>query len=615
MKSQHLKSYHTFSQLQALYILTIILVISFLVKLGYVYFYTDYTHYLFSDMGEYWKRALYSFNHGDKIDSQWAIWPPFAHITLAWFFKLTSVLGLFDHKLELAIAMNVLLSTLSVLWVYLIAIKLYPSRAYALITSMTYAFFFPLIYLNAFILSEHLSLFMLLLSIVMILYAHTYWLNYFIAGVILSFAIGMRPSFGVIGLPFFIYILLQKQYHIKARFGYALLFSFGYFTFLSFILINNYSNSNGKVGLSANGGLNFYLSACQKQGIVTRYENHSWYIFPPTSSGKPELGVTYENEPFYHQAHYYKLGKACLLSKDTPSWIEKFSRYRYLFADSIFPALTSAKFFRKGLPLFSDIALYMTFIVCLLPLLFFNPFISKENILLLGMTAGVQLVVLYFFNIEQRYLYGFFFVIDLLSILILFSIWNLLCKSSKLGCSILLLIVLPMVLLAWYSVAKKQETTIIKPVGMHIYQDQYNLHTIRQVRNTIKKLDTHITTINFKTTNGLVHEKLGTFNFDTNIFIDFNVSMNVLQEGNYTFIVVSDDGFQLKLDQKFIDTYTGGRAAGLNKSQYFLSRGAHDFDLSYFQGGGPMAIRSYYEIDGKRFFIGEDSEYMCFSSK
>jgi len=34
MKSQHLKSYHTFSQLQALYILTIILVISFLVKLA-----------------------------------------------------------------------------------------------------------------------------------------------------------------------------------------------------------------------------------------------------------------------------------------------------------------------------------------------------------------------------------------------------------------------------------------------------------------------------------------------------------------------------------------------------------------------------------------------------
>jgi len=612
MKSQNLQNSSTLSQLHAFYILTALLVISFLVKLGYVYFYTDYTHYLFSDMGEYWKRALYSFNHGDKVDGQWAIWPPFAHITLAWFFKLTHVLGVFEQKLELAIAMNVLLSTLSVLWIYLIALKLYPSRAYALTASTIYAFFFPLIYFNAFILSEHLSLFMLLLSIVIVLYAHTHWLNYFITGAILSFAIGMRPSFGVIGLPFFIYILFQKKRLKNARFGYALLFSLGYLFFLLFIIINNYSNSDGKVGLSANGGLNFYLSACQKQGIVTRYGSSSWYVFPPSSSGKPELGVTYESEPFYHQAHYYQLGKSCIASKNAPSLQEKFSRYHYLFNDSMFPALTSAKFFKEGMPLFSNIALYMTFILLLFPLLFFDRLISKSTVLFLGMIAFVQLFVLFFFNIEQRYLYGFFFIIDLLSTLILFSIWNQLCKSSKLGCSVLLLMILPIILFPWYTTMHPTKVAPTMQISMHIYKDKNNLYKIEQNRNTIKALDTEITTINFKTTHGLVHETMGTFDFDTNIFIDFNTSMYVLQEGNYTFIIVSDDGFQLNIDQNPIAVYPKGRAAGLNQVRHSLPKGKHQFDLSYFQGRGLIAIRAYYEIAGKRFHIGEDSEYIHF---
>ena len=147
---------------------------------------------------------------------------------------------------------------------------------------------------------------------------------------------------------------------------------------------------------------------------------------------------------------------------------------------------------------------------------------------------------------------------------------------------------------------------------MHIYKDKNNLYLIDQNRNTMKTFDTGITTINFKTTHGLVHETMGRFDFDTNIFIDFNTSMHVLQEGNYTFIIVSDDGFQLNIDQNPIAVYPKGRAAGLNQVKYSLPKGRHQFDLSYFQGAGPMAIRAYYEINGKRFFIGEDSEYLKF---
>jgi len=598
------------SSLHATYILTALLIISFLIKLGYVYFYTDYSHYLFSDMNEYWKRALHSFEQGDLADDQWAIWPPFAHITLAWFFKLTYAFGIFEHKLELAIAINVLLSTLSVLWIYLIALKLYPSRTYALITSTTYAFFFPLIYLNAFILSEHLSLFTLLLSIVLLLYADKHWLNYLISGMILAFSIGIRPSFGVIGLPFFLYILSLKKHLGTIRYWYALLFSLGYIFFLSFILVNNYSNSRGKVGLSANGGLNFYLSACQKQGIVTQYGRHSWYILPPSSVGKPELGMTHETEPFYHQSHYYRLGWSCLMSEDAPSVTERLSRFQYLYTGSMFPAATNAGFFRTGTALFSHIALYMTFVLLLLPFLLFDRLASKPNILLLGMIASIQLIVLYFFNIEQRYLYGFFFVIDLLSILILFSIWDRICKTSKLGCSILLMLIITLVVS--YIFRPHTKIDIPMKVSMHIYQNKKDLHRIDQSRDISSELQTNIPTIDFKTTYGLEHEDLGKFNFDTNIFIDFNSSIHIMQEGNYTFVIVSDDGFRLDIDKKTIAMYLGGRAAGLNKVKHFLPIGDHHFDLSYFQGKGPMAIRAYYERDGKRFYIGEDSKYIHF---
>ncbi|RLA59355.1 MAG: hypothetical protein DRQ78_10705, partial [Epsilonproteobacteria bacterium] len=122
-------------------ILVAIITFSFIIKLIYVFYFSEYSQYLYSDMGGYWNRALASYAGDNTSIGQWSIWPPFPHMTLAWFFKVLYVLGLENHKLEATMFMNVLLSTMTVIFVYLIARKLDDSKNYALIVVVIYAFF------------------------------------------------------------------------------------------------------------------------------------------------------------------------------------------------------------------------------------------------------------------------------------------------------------------------------------------------------------------------------------------------------------------------------------------------------------------------------------------
>jgi hypothetical protein len=594
------------------YLLSMLLVSSFFLKIIYVFNFTAYAEYVVTDMAGYWNRALHSLEQGDNLTSQWNVWPPLAHITLAWFFKVLSFLGLFEDKLALAMICNVLMSTLSTLWVYLMALKLYPSKLYALLSSSIYAFFFPLVYLNAFILSEHLSLFILLLSIVLLLYAQNRIWIYFLSGVLLAFAIGIRPSFGMIGLVFFVFIFFSEGKFQWYKIKQAIVFTFGYMLVLGMVVMHNNRISHGELmSLSSNGGMNFYMTACQYHKLLTYDHGVEWYVSPPSTMGKPELGIKYENVPLHHQKFYYKKGYECL--EDNPiSFIKRLKRFENLFTDTMFPSFNSAKYFDELFPFFSKITWYMALLLLLFPLLIYDKKIKNEVVLLFLGTIFAQLIVLFFFNIEQRYLYGFFFAIELLSLLIVFRFIYFIGNHRFVhNAWVFMIIVIGVYIINYYTKGGYIDASK-KQITMTLYQDKNNLTNINQKRETIKEFKDKINTINFKTTKGLIHEDLGDFNFKTNVFIDFNVKMNILKSTKYMFLIVSDDGFILKIDSKKIRSFYGARAATLNKEGRFLKKGLHHYRLTYYQGGGPMAVRAYYEVEGKRFLIGEDSAYVEF---
>ena len=593
------------------YILGLLLLVSFVIKYIYVFDYTDYTQYLFSDMGGYWERALESLKQGDHAERQWAIWPPFSHMTLAWFFKFLSLVGLSEYRLESVLTTNILLSVLSTLWVYLIALKLYPSKVYALLSATIYAFFFPLVYLNAFVLSEHLSVFALLASIVLILYARDSWMEYLLAGVILAFSVGMRANFGPLGLPLFVYLLLKKTSSRWRSLFYAISFSTGFFLFLLFIVTNNHANSNGKMSfLSAGGGISYYLAACKPYELVTDYDGYEWTISAPAESGYPEYGIANHTVPFYHQKYYYDQGKLCQ-NKQGITWIDRLKRYRSFFEDSMFPYRYDAALARAGIPLFSQIALGMTFLLFLVPWLFFQRHVSRNTLILLTGLIALQFALHYYYAIEQRYLYGFFFAIVLLSVLVFFHLASMVRKQPLLPLSSALII---LSFFLWKNHTVFPEERAGLPITMSIYQDSFPLKDIDQKRHSKKKYHTHINTISFKNTYKLIHDDLGDFGYEENFFIDFDTSFRVLKEGDYTFVIAFDDGFKLSINQQEIMHVSKSEDIEVRRKNLHLTPGSPiDYRLSYYQGDGDLGIRAYYEVDGKRFFIGEDSSYLHFS--
>jgi len=500
---------------------------------------------------------------------------------------------------------------MTVIFVYLIARKLDDSKNYALIVVVIYAFFFPLIYFNSFILSEHLSIFVLLLSIVLLFYANIQSTSSIVlVGLTLGFSVALRPSLGLVGLAFFIFIYFSNKSTVWKNIQKVLLFSLAFFSLVFFVSIENYKNSNGNVKtLSANGGLTFYFSQCNAHKVSYQHPQGGWYqIIPPRTAWQPELETLRAKKNFYEQSYFYEKGLNCI--QDNPNiWIQNFQRLKHLYFDSMFPGNNKSKFYEVLSPLFSNIAFVLTCLLLLLPLMYFDKYIHKSKLYLLLGVAFSQLLVLYFFNVEQRYLYGFFFVVVLISISIIFNIKR---NFHKIKWWLFTLLFIYLGSFIYYFWQKEVPRQIIE---MQVFQEKSYIRNITQKRTATKSLKEMIPTIDFKTTFALEHNDLGEYPFKENIFIDFFVDFELTEAKHIQFIVASDDGFILYVDDVEKMSYKRGRAVAVNKKYISLKPKKYSLKISYYQGNGPMALRVYYEIDEKRYLAGEDSPYLKFKQK
>lgn len=112
----------------------------------------------------------------------------------------------------------------------------------------------------------------------------------------------------------------------------------------------------------------------------------------------------------------------------------------------------------------------------------------------------------------------------------------------------------------------------------------------------------------------LENSQYGKLGYTTNFFLDIRTEMLVKKPALYRFEVSSDDGFRLKIDGKTVCEHPGDRPFGASRCSLALSKGRHRFELSYFQGGGPMGLRATYgEASSKRrYIVGEDSDMISF---
>ncbi len=147
-----------------------------------------------------------------------------------------------------------------------------------------------------------------------------------------------------------------------------------------------------------------------------------------------------------------------------------------------------------------------------------------------------------------------------------------------------------------------------------VSQQKGSISHIDTPRNISSKKIFHVSTIDFPETSMLKHKDLGETGYSSNFFIDAFSVMEVKSEGAYLFMVGSDDGFRLKIDNKVMCEHPGNRPMGTNRCKVHLSKKDHTFELAYWQGGGPLGLSVKYGKLGasQLYYVGEDSDEIIF---
>jgi len=385
--------------------LALLLVASATLKIVYVFGFTAYPSYLFSDFGGYWQRA-HARMAGDEFGYwQWAFWPPLPHILLAWYLSAARAVGLAAHELQAALVLNVAASTACVALLYGIVLETLKARAWALGVAALYAFTFPLIYFNAFVMSEHgATLFMLAALWLVLRYRSQAWVL-LAAGGLLALATAMRPGMGVLGLPAALYLAFAEGRGSRPAVVRAAAFSLGFFLVVAGALAEMHRISAGRVsGLSANGPLNFYIAQCRTATVNMTYQGQRSSFTSPSYVAHPENGVVYLDFGDYGRRELSELAWRCLREEPDRARV-LLGRAADLFFGPLLPTVHTAAGLSEMLP-----PLRAFFLACaiVLPLGFAvraSHGVSIPALRLIGGLLGMSLVVLAAYGNEHRYLY------------------------------------------------------------------------------------------------------------------------------------------------------------------------------------------------------------------
>lgn len=390
--------------------LLFLMLVSFLVRIIYVFCLTKYETYLFSDAARYWKDAISRYNGEAFHYSQWASWAPFFHYYLAFIFEVADLVNLSSHKLELVLLLGIILSVVSIYFFYRIATHFIKDNTYSFLATFFYAFSYPFIYLNTFVLSENLAIPLLIISTSLLLSNINYKRWVFLSGLFLALGICTRPALGLLVLPFLLYVIFHNN---KASFVKGLIFAIGFFLVTSLTIQENIRISNGNLkALAANGGVNFFIQHCKVSKVRSHYANQSLDLKPPVFIRYPELAkMNFQtNEPFYKQGYFYRLGFDCI-KKEQGIWVENFISLKTLFTGPLFPSILSCFGFKFLKVIWDYIIIFMT------PSLFVFYFLIRDKIVELKKSIFllsipfVSILMNYFFIPGQRQFIPAYFVI------------------------------------------------------------------------------------------------------------------------------------------------------------------------------------------------------------
>ena len=268
----------------------------------YVFGYTPYLEYLYSDMKAYWDRAMFRLNNNHFSDSQFIAWPPLYHIFLAEFSRVFRWLGLEDWiQLKAALAINISVFAVSVFALQRLAANWFRRPSYVLICVLLYGLGFPALYFNAFLLSGNLGgpLFVIALAVASGRFS---WSSLIIAALTFGLATIIRPSLGPYGLAFVLLYACRYGLWNKAFIARAAVFTILFFSVVFAASTEVSRISQGRVnGLSANGGLDFFIANTDYHRVDLTYDGWHFFVVVPSMSWKTEQGIFHTTLAFYKQ--------------------------------------------------------------------------------------------------------------------------------------------------------------------------------------------------------------------------------------------------------------------------------------------------------------------------
>ncbi|BDI28286.1 hypothetical protein CCAX7_003370 [Capsulimonas corticalis] len=400
---------------------------SFLIRFCYVFLLTQYSHYLVSDMGGYWARACRRLDGDSGSYLQWSVWPPFFHILLSGvlflFQKLSMPSGLW---LSCVVLLQIALGSLSVFWVYRIAHGVFGRERPALAVGVVYALTYPIIYFNAFLLSENTAIPLVIAAVWLLLQKTSKRFEMFYAGALLGLACGIRPADVLYAGSFllFLWTALRRPATGDAarnwrRWAPMGTFALGFAGVVGLICLENARISSGALwGLGANGGMNFFMAQCKIGHLEshTVYQGHHFdYSFShPQFAGERWRAKFSTEVGLQDQGYFYRMGLRQL--RHLTTWRDDLWEMRKLLIGPIFPTFNDAWGFQT-LDLLTRWTLAPMFLVALIAppaaRLLRRPWASRE-ILLLWSIVALTVATCFFYGNERRFLYPTIFAAEII---------------------------------------------------------------------------------------------------------------------------------------------------------------------------------------------------------
>ena len=144
-------------------------------------------------------------------------------------------------------------------------------------------------------------------------------------------------------------------------------------------------------------------------------------------------------------------------------------------------------------------------------------------------------------------------------------------------------------------------------------QNRVNIKNIDQKKDIEYQSIYYINRLNFTRNRAILSSlELGDTGYRQNFFVDFQTNFTLRKDRKVDFIIQSDDGFNLIIDNVNKMSFKGNRPIGKSSTTLVLKKGKHHLKLEYYQGYGDLGVKAEYRVDKRRYIVGDSSDFLIF---